>query len=91
MLPERRALKDRAILLAAFLLFLAAFGAVLVGSDGLYGARWFTELGWSWSDPAVDQRRGGAVVWAFALGLTPVTLLILWAQSRLPRVALGGR
>ena len=84
-LPERRGLKDRAMVGTLFLLFLAAFGAVLVGSDGLYGARWFTDLGWSWVDPAVDQRRGGAVVWAFALGLTPLMLLVLLAKSRLPR------
>ncbi len=81
-LPERRPPADRAVLVAAFCLFLVAFGAVLVGSDGLYGARWFTELGWSWSDPAVDQRRGGAVVWAFALSLAPLTILVLWPPTR---------
>ena len=90
-LSERRVLKDRLIVMAAFLFFLAAFGAVLVGSDGLYGARWFTELGWSWADPALDQMRGGAVVWAFALGLTPSTLLILLAQPPLSREGLGHR
>ena len=81
-LPERRATTHRAIFVLVLLLFLAAFGAVLVGSEGLYGARWFTELDWSWSDPVVDQRRGGSVVWAFALGVAPVALLVLWAQSR---------
>ena len=90
-LSERHAVTDRLIIVAAFLLFLAAFGAVLVYSDGLYGARWFTELGWSWADPAVDQQRGGAVVWAFALGLAPATLLILLAQPRLSRENRGHR
>jgi putative copper resistance protein D len=82
--PERRALKDRAVLMGALLLFLAAFGTVLVGSDGLYGASWFTELGWSWADPVVDQRRGGFVVWAFALGLALLTLLVPWTRLRPP-------
>lgn len=90
-LPERRAVKDRAMVVAAFLLFLAVFGAVLAGSDGLYGARWFTELGWSWADPAADQRRGGAVVWAFALSLAPLTLRVLMAQSRPHQGARGNR
>jgi cytochrome c oxidase assembly factor CtaG len=84
-LTERPALTNHTMVVAALFGLLAVFGAVLVTTDGLYGARWFdTELGWSWSDPVVDQRRGGAVVWAFALGLVPFMLLVRRVRSRLP-------
>jgi cytochrome c oxidase assembly factor CtaG/putative copper export protein len=83
-LPERRGGTDRALVVIAFLLFLAGFGAVLVHGDGIYGTRWFTELGWAWVDPVVDQRRGGAVVWAVTVGVASVTLLVLGSQSRQP-------
>jgi putative copper resistance protein D len=84
--PERRALMDRLKLVALFLLFLGAFGVVLVSGDRLYGLRWFMDLGWWWADPVVDQRRGGEVVWAFALGLAPLTVLVMWTQWRFLRV-----
>ena len=80
--PERHGLADRVLSVSAFLLFLTAFGVVLVASDDLYGARWFTELDWRWVNPEADQRRGGALVWAFTLGLAACTLPVLWAQSR---------
>lgn len=84
-LTERPVLTNRTMVVAALLVFLAVFGAVLVSGDGLYGARWFgTELGWSWADPVVDQRRGGAIVWMFALGLAPFMLLVRRVHSHLP-------
>lgn len=80
--PEvrRRSSADRAAPLLAAALSLALLAAELRFSDRLLAGTWFADLGWSWIDPAADQRLAGLV----AAGGSALLLALSLAAWRTP-------
>ncbi|MGH3355042.1 MAG: cytochrome c oxidase assembly protein, partial [Nocardioidaceae bacterium] len=82
---ELRARRYRLWVLGGFLVLLGAVGARIYLSDVLLAGAWFTDLGWAWLDPVVDQRRGAGLMWACVLVLGPVLAALTHVSPR-PRL-----
>ena len=83
-LPQPRGRLERTAPLLASACTLAVLAAQLLLSDQVLANRWFTELAWTWVDPAADQRLGGVVV-----ATAVVLLLVLTAATWRPRRTAG--
>jgi cytochrome c oxidase assembly factor CtaG/putative copper export protein len=84
--PSRRTDADDAALFVTVLaLLLVVYAAQIFTSTSLFAESWFTDLGWSWADPASDQKHAVAVVAAFALGLLVSAWRLRRSTSQGPR------
>lgn len=80
--PTPRSFAESACCLMAVVGCLALLAAQLRHGDRLLAGDWFRELRWGWVDPVADQRLGGAIIAAAAVG-TLFLLVVAPAQRRL--------
>ncbi len=77
-----RALTERAACVAAVVGCLLLLAAQLRLGDRLLAGDWFLTLGWGWVDPVADQRLGGLVAAAAALGTLTVLAAVVRSSTR---------
>jgi len=69
---SRSSARDRTGVLIAALVFLLAFGVILLTRNELFAAAWFVDLDLGWTSPVADQRRAGGLVIGFVLVVGPL-------------------
>jgi putative copper resistance protein D len=84
--PGARSVVETVACVAGVVGCLGLLAAQLRSGDQLLAAAWFLELRWNWVDPMADQRVGGALAGAAAVGLVllaaaPVLRTRSWAGS----------
>lgn len=79
--PVRWPARDRTTVLIAALMFLVAFGVVLLTRTELFAASWFLDLELTWTSPVTDQRRAGGLMLGFVLVVGPLLRLAMRSSA----------